>query len=129
MRTSRQAGFTLLELMTVGAVVAVLAMQASYSATVEQKRAKRTEVIYGLDQLDVAQRLFFEEYGRYAGTFEELTFDVEGSVLLSPTTLKGRRYTYSLSQPWGDQSYHVAATGQLDSDPFPDIRILEAGRQ
>ena len=115
--------------MAVAAVLGILAMQASYSATVEQKRAKRTEVIYGLDSLDTAQRLYFEEYGRYAGNFEELTFSIDGAVLLSPTTLQGRRYTYTLSQPWGDQSYHVAATGQIDSDPFPDIRILEAGRQ
>ena len=129
MRNYREAGFTLLEIMAVVVVIGILAARASYSASVEQKRAKRAEVYYGLDALEKAQRLYYEEYGRFSGSFEEMTFDIDGAVLLSPTTLKARRYTYSLSQPWGDESFHVAATGQLDSDATPDIRILEFGRQ
>lgn len=129
MTSRNQAGFTLVEILFITAVMGILVARASYSASVEQKRAKRAEVIYGLEALEDAQRLFYEEYGRFAGTFEELTFTIDGAVMLSPTTLKARRYTYSLSQPWGDESYFVTATGQLDSDGFPDVRVLEAGRQ
>lgn len=128
MRSSKQAGFTLVEILFITAIMGILVARASYSATVEQKRAKRTEVVYGLEALEDAQRLYFEEYGRYAGTFEEMTFAIDGAVMLSPTTLRARRYTYSLAQPWGDESYFVTATGQLDSDAFPDVRVLEAGR-
>ena len=128
MRQARESGFTLLEVLFVVAVLGILVARASYSATVEQKRAKRTEVILGLAALEDAQRIFHAEFGRYADNFEELTFSIDGGVLLSPTTLKARRYVYSISQPWGEDSYFVTATGQLDSDPFPDIRILEAGR-
>lgn len=124
-----QDGFTLLELMTVVAVVGVLAAQATISASVEQKRAKRTEVTLGLDAIDDAQRVFRLEHGRYASNFEELTFTVDGAVLLSPNALKARRYTYVLAQPWGAKSFYVTATGQIDSDEFPDVWVLEAGRQ
>ena len=119
MRTSKQTGFTLVEILFITAIMGILVARASYSATVEQKRAKRTEVIYGLDALEDAQRLYYEEYNRYADNFESLTFAIDGAVMLSPTTLRARRYTYSISQPWGEESYFVTATGQLDSDPFP----------
>ena len=129
MHRSSQTGFTLIEVLFIVAVMGVLVAQASYSASVEQKRAKRTEVIEGLKALQDAQTLYYIEYGEYADNFNQLAFDVEGSVILSPTALRGRRYTYALSRPWGPESYHVTATGQIDSDEFLDVRVLEAGRQ
>lgn len=125
---STQSGFTLLEVMVVVAVLGILATQAVYNANVQQKKARRTEVILGLDALRDAQRVYHSDRGHYAATFDELTFDIDGSYRISPTLLRGRRYTYALSQPWGENSYYVVATGQIDNDAFPDTVILEAGR-
>lgn len=128
MRRSTQSGFTLLEIMCVTAVVGILATQAVFNATVQQKKAKRTEVTLGLAALEQAQTAYYLEYRRYAATFDELAFDIDGSYRVSPTTLRAMRYTYVLSQPWGEKSYYVVATGQIDGDDFPDVHILEAGR-
>lgn len=128
MRESTQSGFTLMEVMAVVAVVGILATQAVYQATVQQKHARRTEVIYGLAALEQAQQAYHLDHGRYADSFRDLTFDIDGSYLVTPRTLRARRYTYVLSQPWGEHSYYVVATGDIDSDAFPDVHILEAGR-
>lgn len=128
MRTARQAGFTLMEVMTIVAVVGILSTQAVYNATVQQKVAKRTEVTLGLAALEQAQHAHFLDHGRYAATFDELAFEIDGSYMVSPTVLRARRYTYVLSQPWGERSYYVVATGQIDYDSFPDVHILENGR-
>ncbi len=127
-RNPRQQGFTLVELVVVVAVVGLLASHAAYNATIQQKHARRTEVTLGLDALGRAQHAFYLDNGRYAATFDELTFDIDGSFRVSPTTLRAQRYTYVLSQPWGERSYYVTATGQIDGDAFPDTHILEAGR-
>jgi prepilin-type N-terminal cleavage/methylation domain-containing protein len=128
MRTTRQIGFTLLEVMAVLVVLGVLAMQAYYYGTTETKRARRSEVHPALGDIARAQSVYFEEHARFAGTFQELGFTLDGAVPLDPTTVKARIYTYVISQPWGPQSYYVTATGNIDDDPFPDVFVLESGR-
>lgn len=90
--------------------------------------AKRTEAVTGLSTLWTAQQVHYMEYGEYASTFNQLGFEIEGGTRLSPTSYKGGRYTYQLSQPWGATSYYCIATAQLDADPWPDIlEVYEFG--
>ena len=124
-RQSAQAGVTLLELMVVTAIVGILATQAVRNYTYEQKKVRRTEVKLALDAVRDAQRIHYLEHGHYAGTFDDLPFLVDGAVELSPTEMKSRRFTYTISQPRGAASYQVTSVGQLDSDPFPDIHLLD----
>ena len=128
MRYTRQLGFTLLEIMAVLMVLGVLAVQAYYYSSTETKRARRSEVHPALGDIARAQSVYFEEHGRYAATFQDLGFRLDGSIQLDPTTVKARIYTYVISQPWGPKSYYVTATGNIDNDAFPDVFVLESGR-
>lgn len=125
---NRQAGFTLLEVMVVVLIMGILATQAVYSATKQQKRAKRTEVVLGLDKIREAQYAYKAEYGTYASSFRDLIFRTAHGQLLSDTVYQGKVYQYTLSQPWGENSYYVTAVGNLDGDAFVDMFVLEAGR-
>lgn len=89
---------------------------------------KRTEAITGLSALWTAQQFYYSEHGVYADSFGKLDFEINGGTRLSPTSYKGSRYTYQISQPWGDTSYYCIATAQLDADPWPDIlEVYEFG--
>jgi Tfp pilus assembly protein PilE len=112
-------------------VVAILGILATISVNEfggQLMRAKRTEAIVGLGALWTAQQAHYLEHGTYAGNFIELReFDIGGE-RLSATSYRGRRYTYQLSQPWGEASFYCIATADLDGDPWPDIlEIYEFG--
>ena len=110
------------------AILALLATIAFNEFRTQVMLARRTEAIEGLTALWTAQQVQYSERGAYASVFPQLAFGIEGGVLLSPTSYKGGRYTYQLSQPWGSTSYYCIATAQLDADPWPDIlEIYEFG--
>jgi len=118
-----------MEVMVALAIIGLLSTRAVYTNAVAQKRTKRTEVTMGLDGLERAQRTYFMEYGKFAATFDELgTFQIDGGTRINANTIKAQRYSYVLTQPWGDQSYYCLATGQIDNDGFPDAIVLETGR-
>jgi len=128
MTTVRQAGFTLMEVMVALAMVGLLSSRAVYTHAVQQKKARRTEVVVGLDGLEQAQRAYFLEHGVFASNFDELNFGIDGGTRINANTHRAQRYTYVLTQPWGEKSYYVIATGQIDNDGFPDAVVLETGR-
>lgn len=123
---SRQGrrGFTLIELMLALAIVGVLGALASRQVSAQMALAKRSEALVGLDLLWQAQQAYFAENNRFADTFDELSFQISGGRALSPTTYQGQRYKYQLSQPWGPDSFYCVATGNLDSDVYPDVLEL-----
>ena len=126
-RTSRR-GFTLIELMLVVAIVGLLATISINEFSGQVSYAKRVEAVTGLGALWTAQQAHYVEHGVYAANFSQLTFEINGGTLLSPTSYKGGRYTYQLSQPWGSTSFYCIATAQLDADPWPDIlEVYEFG--
>lgn len=128
MRRGSRRGFTLIELMFVVAIIGMLATMSVNEYNTAVMFAKRTEAIAGLSALWTAQQTFYAETGAYASSFQQLEFEVAGGKVLSPTSYKGGRYTYQLSQPWGATSYYCIATAQLDADPYPDIlEIYEFG--
>jgi prepilin-type N-terminal cleavage/methylation domain-containing protein len=126
-RTSRR-GFTLIELMLVVAIIGILAAISVNEFTGQISLAKRTEAITGLGALWTAQQLYYAEHGVYAASFTNLDFEINGGARISPTSYKGVRYTYQLSQPWGSTSFYCIATAQLDADPWPDVlEVYEFG--
>lgn len=128
MRRNASRGFTLIELMLTVAIMGLLATISVNEFGSQVMVAKRVEAITGLGALYTAQHLHYMEHGRYAGAFSELAFEVNGGMQLSPTSYRGVRYTYQLSQPWGERSFYCIATAQLDGDPWPDIlEIYEFG--
>jgi prepilin-type N-terminal cleavage/methylation domain-containing protein len=128
-RRTAPRGFTLVEGFLVLAILGILAAIAINEFKVQVMLAKRTEAIAGLSQLWAAQQVHYSETGIYAGAFSSLAWEVAGGTRLSPTSYKGGRYTYQLSQPWGSTSYYCIATANLDQDAWPDIlEVYEFGQ-
>ncbi len=71
-------GFTLVELMIVVAIIAFLSMVCVPSFTRFLAKAKRTEAYMNLGSIYAAQKVFWAENGRYAGSLQELGWKPEG---------------------------------------------------
>lgn len=125
MRKRARAGFTILEVAVVCVIIGVLASIVLPEQAKAVAKAKRSEVNVGLGTLWRAQRAYFAQHNRY-GNFDEVGFALDTRI--SPTSTKGGRYTYVISQPWGEGSFYCVATGNIDGDAFPDVAILESGR-
>ena len=107
--------------MLVVAMMGILGSVALNQFRAQVMRAKRTEAVINLSTIWSAQRAFLGASGRYAATFDELGFLVEGGNRVSDVVYVGDRYTYQLSQPWGSTSFYCTATAELDGDAWPDI--------
>lgn len=114
--------------MIIVAIMGILAATAVISYEREQKKARRTEIVLGLDKIREAQDVYYMEYGDYADNFDDLLFATNSGAQISSTTYQGGVYQYNLSQPWGSDSYYVSAVGNIDGDAFVDVWVLEAGR-
>ena len=123
-----EGGFTLLETMIVVAIMGILAATAVISYEREQKKVRRTEIVLGLDKIREAQDIYYMEFGDYADNFDDLLFATSSGKQISSTAYQGGVYQYTISQPWGRDSYYVSATGNIDGDAFLDVWVLEAGR-
>jgi len=84
-------------------------------------RARRPETVTAFRVIASQQREFLLTHGKYAGTFDELGFNVESGLKVSPTEIQGYTYNYRIIQDDGPKSWYVIATGNIDGDPFPDI--------
>jgi prepilin-type N-terminal cleavage/methylation domain-containing protein len=77
--TSRQAGFTLIEMMMVVVILGVLAAVAVGAYTRQVRNAHKTEVIADLSGLTLRQKTFLGKSGHYASTT-----DCEGDTCVYP---------------------------------------------
>lgn len=130
MRRRQRHGFALIDVLFAIAIAALLAAIAISELTQQVMVARRTEGIIGLNALWKAQQLYLVQHGRYAASFDQLDFAVEGGTftMLTPNVYEGRVYTYQISQPWGVGSFYCIATAQLDGDPWPDVlEVMETG--
>lgn len=128
MRQVARAGYTLIELMitlAVAGVIAALAAQYFQHATARSKRVEAFAVLRGIYQ---SQEQYFTTHGTFAGTFDDLGFEIAGGSRVSATELKGGRYRFLLSRPDGPTSFYVTALGELDSDPWPDVVTIREKR-
>jgi prepilin-type N-terminal cleavage/methylation domain-containing protein len=126
MRRSR--GFSLVELMMVVAIIGIMASIAMPTFATALARAKRVEATSVLVSLQTAQKAYVASgHEGYASTFDELGFSIEGK-RISATQYDGKYYAFVISQPFGINSFHCVATGQLDADAWPDVIIIEEGR-
>lgn len=117
----RRAGYSALDVLTVTLIIGVLGSLGVNRYEKYVARAKRPEAVMTFRALASAQREHLLTWGKYAGTFDELGFRVEGGQHISPTEIQGRRYNYRLVQDQGPRSWYCIATGNIDGDEFTDI--------
>ena len=120
-KRSRQAGYTLLDVMVVVLIISVLGSVALNQYSVYVARARRPETVMAFRAIATSQREYLLTHGKYAGTFSALGFNIERGTRISPTEIQGLVYNYRILQDDGPRSWYVVATGDIDGDPFPDI--------
>ncbi len=131
-RSPRSHGFTLIELMIVLSIIGVLSAIALPGYQAYIWRTKRNEAYLNLNGIFKSQKAHYGEFNRYGSTFEEIGFKIGGGVLVNPTTLQSRYYTYTLEafsvNGVANANYSAVATGDLDpSDAMLDIIMIEGG--
>jgi prepilin-type N-terminal cleavage/methylation domain-containing protein len=117
----RQAGYTLIDMMVVILIIGVLGSLGFNQYGKYVARARRPETLMSFRAIASSQREFLLTHGKYAGTFDQLGFNVQGGKAISPTEIQGYTYNYRIIQDLGPRSWYVIATGNIDGDPFPDI--------
>ncbi len=127
---SGTAGFTLIELVMVFAIIAVLSMMTLPNVMKLSHKSRRAEAYQALHSIAIAQTAYFTLEGFYAPTFDQLGFQLNGGQQIDATTIQGPYYTYTITTAAvngvQDQNYRVTATGDIDpSDPVLDIVIIE----
>lgn len=115
-------GFTLIEVMIAVGIIAILAAIAIPRYYASVFRAQRVEAVLDLESINIAQMAHYGVYDRFTAQFERLEHGSAGS-LAGPSVHRGRRYTYTLSQPWGARSWLCTASADLDGDPWPDLLV------
>jgi prepilin-type N-terminal cleavage/methylation domain-containing protein len=125
MRIKGQAGFTLIEIAIVVAMIGILATLAFQHYGIFTMRAKRTEARVVLSSVWTAQRAFYGERARYAKNFNELVFSVNQGSRVDAWTIKAPLYTYHLSA--GNEWFICSAEGNIDSDSWSDMLVIMDG--
>lgn len=121
MRTTRQAGFTLLELMVVVAVIAIIAVIAVPSYIEQIRKGKRAEAIQAIGDMQLRQERWRADHSSYANTTAatEALGNLFGSVDAVTRYNDGLRY-YNISITGNSATdYVITATrkGDLANDP------------
>ena len=116
-----RAGFTLVEVMLVVVVLGIIAGLGFNQYNKYVAKTRRSEVFAALRSLTDAQESYYARNGQFAGTFDAMDFVFVKSEKILPTEIETERYTYYLSQPYGDQTWYCLARGNIDSDEFMDM--------
>ncbi len=103
----KRAGFTLIELMIVVAIIGILAAIAIPNFIKFQSRSKQGEAKANLKSLFTSQRSYFQEKDKYLETINDIGFGPE----------RGNRYAYwAGGGTWQDRSTLSGTTAVTDSN-------------
>lgn len=86
-----QKGFTMIELLIVGVILAVMATLAMPAFKTSQEAALRQEAVASLMAVRDAEQRYFMINGKYADTFAKLDFDPTGAAVGGDV----KHYTYA----------------------------------
>ncbi len=120
-RRTRREGFTLLEAMTTLTILAVLSGIAVQNFSRFKARARRPEATIFFRSLADVQDSHLQQFGRYSDNFDDLGMVLDSGRRLSSNEIAGDQYNYKLLQLQGPKTWYCVATGNIDSDPFPDV--------
>jgi len=114
-RNKNQKGFTILELMIVGAILGILAGIAVPIYLSYLKRARQVEAPVALNEVKRLESMYFAFNGGY-GTLDEIGYH-------PATALRYYTVTLDLIPPSNGQpaSFIATVAGNIDSDPDEDI--------
>ena len=84
---NHKSGYTLLEVLTVGIVLSVLASLAIPSYLFSLEKAKAGEGLQILQALRSAQKAYYEEHGSYANDIADLDISIPTSKYFDPPVL------------------------------------------
>ena len=124
MKTKSNAGFSLVELMVVVAIIGILATIAIPNFVRFQNKAKQSNAKSELAGIFTAERAYFAEYNTYVSLLTLAGFTPEGSVGCAGTGAAGT----------GNRIYNVGFAAGLNAvpvtttNPCPDVVILTEGR-
>lgn len=130
MKTNRQSGFTLIELMIVVVIIGILASLALPYFMGASARSKQAEAKTLLKQIHVQQMAYFQEYEVFwitGAAMNDATPAAFARLFIDQTSPV--RYTYTITSASAGQSDFlvtatVAAPG-LDDDPAPDTWTID----
>lgn len=123
--SKNQAGFTLLEVMTVVTIVTVLAGLGYQNFSKFKAKARRPEAAIFFRSLADVQDSHRQQFGYYSDSFDDLGLLLDSGRRISSNEIAGDRYTYKLLQLQGPNTWYCVATGNIDSDPFPDVMAAQ----
>lgn len=123
-RARRVAGFTLLEVMIVGVVIAILAMVAYPSYLDSIRKSRRSEGVNALMQIQLAQERWRSNQASYAASVSSAA-DATPPGLALPDVTPGGYYALSIEAP-SATGYVATATGRTGTTQAEDTvcRIL-----
>jgi general secretion pathway protein G len=112
-RCTRQAGFTLIEMLLVVVIIGMLATIATVSIPRHLKKARRSKAAADIQSIGIAIQSYYMDEGKYPGSLDVLTSGeepyLEGGI---PNDPWGRPYSYAYPGGHKPFKYDLASMGE-----------------